>query len=111
LLPLAFSSCSPDKKYHSSKVIVDHELYLIEYKQNWGVQGGEVKYYYITDSSSFREYVGSADEEEHVKVRISGDTLTVDTYSWSDATGTRAGLIDSDRYSLSDLKESGSFDE
>lgn len=70
-----------------------------------------MKYYYVTDSSSFRECVGSADEEEHVKIQLSGDTLVVEKYSWRNATGERAELVDSDRYSLSRLKESGSFDE
>ncbi len=109
LVPL--QSCRPDLQYHSAKVIVSHELYLLQYKRNWGVHGGELNYYYLTDSSSFRKYVGSADEEEHLKVQLKGDTLFVEKYSWRNATGRSAELVDEDQYYLSRLKSVGTFEE
>jgi hypothetical protein len=111
LVLVALQSCRPDLHYHSAKVIVSHELYLLQYKRNWGVQGGEMKYFYLTDSSSFRKYVGSAGEEEHLKVQLKGDALFVEKYSWRNATGRSADLVDADQFYLSRLKVVGTFEE
>ncbi len=65
--------------------------------------------YYVTDSISFRKFVGEADEKELFKCQVFGDTIKAVKYSRRIHYG-KETPIDSIYLSIKDLKKEGKFE-
>jgi hypothetical protein len=77
-----------------------------------GVLEGNIYSYYITDSTSFRKYIGKCDDKEVFRfVVISNDSVKAVKWSWRNRMGDLPEIpIDSILYSIESLKKEGIFD-
>lgn len=67
--------------------------------------------YYLTDSVSFRKYIGACDEDEIFKSSVNVDTIVVIKFSWKNwYMSKKETPIDTLYFSISKLKEEGDFD-
>lgn len=88
------------KKYSRTITVCDGKLFVERYRHNFI----DVAYYYLTDSSNFRIYVGKFDNEHGgYSFKCQGDFLEIsETYEGK--------VINIRKYSLIDLrKEKGGF--
>ncbi|CAN5453913.1 hypothetical protein BH11BAC3_BH11BAC3_14340 [soil metagenome] len=91
LFSFAFASCY--KKYSRTITVCDGNLYLERYRHNLI----DVAYYYLTDSSNFRIYVGKFDNEHGgYSIKCQNDSIKISETFEGKVTNMR-------KYSLVDL--------
>jgi hypothetical protein len=64
--------------------------------------------YYVTDSTSFRKYLGHCDDKEFFRCHIKGDTIVVVKTSWRNSNYEKP--IGTTYFSIKDLKQEGDFE-
>jgi len=78
---------------------------------NGGVLMSNTITYYLTDSVSFRKYIGACDEDEIFKSKVYIDSVVTIKFSWKDwYISKKETPIDTLYFSISKLKEEGDFD-
>ncbi len=83
------------KEYSRTIIVCDGKLFVERYRHNFI----DVAYYYLTDSSNFRIYIGEFDNEHGgYSFKCQGDSLEIpETYEGK--------IINTRRYSLIDLRK------
>ena len=76
-----------------------------------GVLMGNIITYYITDSTTFRRYIGNCDEDEMFKCKVENEYIKVVKWSWKNWYKTEKETpADSAIYSIKELKLEGKFE-
>ena len=112
LLILFLTSCNPidySKDNHIGTCKIDDNLYEETYCiYRGGVFGGDVCTVYLTDSTTFRIYLGKEFDHEQIRVAIK-DSEIVMVYK-VDIEGRKIDTIKKEFYNLSLLKREGKFE-
>jgi hypothetical protein len=83
------------KKYSRTITVCDEKIFVERYEHNFI----DVAYYYITDSSNFRMYVGKFDNEHGgYSIKCQGDSLAISEHY-------EGKVINIRKYSLVDLRK------
>jgi hypothetical protein len=107
LLPNLACTTSSEKRLFSSYSICDNlirEKYLVS---SGGAHSAELYSDYITDSSTFRKYIGEHDEYGSFDYRCDGDSIHISSFKHS---GTHKALVTVRSFSLRQLKKKGVFE-
>lgn len=76
-----------------------------------GVLMGNITTYYITDSTTFRKYIGNCDEDEMFKCNVENGNIKIVKWSWKNWYKDKKEIpIDSIYHSISELKREGKFE-
>lgn len=108
---LLFLSCQqPDRQdlNYVNTYELDGGIYYEKYEDNnEGVYAGESYYYYLTDSSLFRKYIGYCKEGEWITVE-SGENGIYSSSKYSSWSGKQKNseLIEAKKYNISELRNS-----
>lgn len=105
-------SCSNkyDRQDHRRTTELAHQLYVETYVVfGSGAFGTDIVSQYLTDSTSFREYVGTFDEgPEYYYYRVSGDTIYIEKYNSSEGKNSKK-LLEKKLLLISDLKKTNTI--
>ena len=89
--PLLFlAGCYNDnsKKEHKNTELIGNDIYCETYRVfGGGVYGGDVYSEYLTDSISFRYFVGSYDDDNNLAYTLEGDTIEIKHVSYDTKDG------------------------
>ena len=103
---LLFSSCKDVELEHFQTVQFKKEgLFLEKMIEKGGVYEGNEMYFYLTDSSSFRKFLGKTDDNEAMTVNIVKGEIFVKKYIKKSK-----AIKESNNWSIRNLKEGGEFD-
>lgn len=100
-----------NKKHHKDTTKLIEQLYVETYTDfGSGAFGTDIVSDYLTDSISFRKYVGTFDEgPEYYYYNILGDTIYIEKYKSSEDKAPKK-LLDKRYLLISDLKRTGTFE-
>ena len=110
LFLVCFASCRKNIEYYHTEIFREQKLYLVTFIDRGGVYASDRQYYYLTDSLTFSEYLGSVDEKGYYNLKFNDSLVTVEKLSWRKRHSQKAELIDTDIYDINNLKKKGNFD-
>lgn len=100
-----------DLEHYNTEYYEEEGIYVVKFIDKGGVHAGDMMYYYITDSTSFNEFVGKVDDKEGYLIKIENNKAIVEKYSHRGEGQQKPILVKSETYDINALKMQGHFDE
>jgi hypothetical protein len=89
--------------------LLDNNVFEEKFKSfSGGVLMSNTYTYYVTDSITFRKYLGDCDDKEFFRCHVKGDSLVVLKTSWRNSSFEKT--INTSYFSIDKLKKEGDFE-